>query len=355
MNLSNRFVRSATYESRAAEDGRCTPELANFMAEVAKGGTGLVITGHAYVLKNGKAGPGQTGIYSDDLVPDLRMIPQRVHEHGSSVALQLSHAGGNTRPDWLSGPMLAPSEFRSLHGEKGRAMSASEINEVIDAFVLAGLRAKQAGFDAVELHASHGQLLHQFISPFWNRRTDAYGGNPEKRSRVLAEICSGLRKVLGEGYPIIVKLSSEDFMDGGLKVEDSAWIARHLCAAGISAIEVTGGSRYPGDIPHIRSNIASEKDEAYFAGNALKIRKQVAVPIILVGGIRSFDVAERLVKNGSADCIAMCRPFICEPYLVNRWKSGDRSRARCVSDNRCFFESYKTPPLRCMKNDILRE
>ena len=347
--MTNRFVRSATYESRAAEDGRCTPELANFIGEVACGGVGLVITGHAYVLKNGKAGPGQTGIYSDDLVPDLRQVPQKVHEYSGKVALQLSHAGGNTRPEWISGPMLAPSHFKSMHGEMARQMDVSEIEEVIEAFIRAGVRAESAGFDAVQLHASHGQLLHQFISPFWNRRSDAYGGSPEKRLRVIAEVCGGLRRELGESFPILVKLSSEDFMEGGLDVRESAWIAKRFCELGVDAIEVTGGSRYPGAVSHIRSGISSEKDEAYFAENALKIKEQISVPLILVGGIRSFDVAESLVERGVADCIAMCRPFICEPHLVNRWKLGDLSRAHCISDNRCFFESYKKPPLRCMK------
>ncbi|MCE5333719.1 MAG: NADH:flavin oxidoreductase [Desulfobacteraceae bacterium] len=351
MRLANRFVRSATYESRAAEDGGCTPELAEFIAETARGGAGLVITGHAYVMKNGKAGPGQTGVYGDELIPGLKQVAEKVHEAGGKVALQLSHAGGNTRPEWISGPMLAPSTFRSLHGEMAGQMSAAEIEETIEAFVRAGVRARAAGFDAVQLHASHAQLLHQFISPFWNRRTDAYGGSTEKRLRAVAEICGGLRRELGAGFPVLVKLSSGDFMEGGLEVVESARIAKRLCEAGTSAIEVTGGSRYPGAVPHIRSGIVSEKDEAYFAENALRIKAQIDAPLILVGGIRSFGVAESLVERGVADCIAMCRPFICEPHIVKRWKSGDRSRARCVSDNRCFFESYRAPPLRCLRGD----
>ncbi len=138
-------------------------------------------------------------------------------------------------------------------------------------------------------------------------------------------------------------------MEGGLGAPESARIAQRLCESGVCAIEVTGGSRYPGAVTHIRPGIISREDEAYFAENAREIKARINVPLILVGGIRSFDIAESLVTREVADCIAMCRPFICEPHLVNRWKSGDRSRARCVSDNRCFFESYKNPPLRCMK------
>ena len=353
MSLANRFVRSATYESRATEDGGCTPELVDFIGEVARGGVGLVITGHAYVLQNGKAGPGQTGVYSDDLVPELGRIPEKVHEHGGKVVLQISHAGGNTRPEWISGVPSAPSEFKSTYGDTTRQMEISEVREVIEAFVRAGVRAKRAGFDGVELHASHAQLLHQFISPFWNRRRDDYGGDPERRVKVIEEICAGLRREVGEGFPILVKLSSADFMEGGLEVEEAAWIAGRLCASGVAAIEVTGGSRYPGAVTHIRTDIRSEKDEAYFAENAGRIKEQINVPLILVGGIRSFSIADSLVETGVADCVAMSRPFICEPHLVNRWKSGDRSRARCISDNRCFFESYKKPPLRCMMADKL--
>jgi 2,4-dienoyl-CoA reductase-like NADH-dependent reductase (Old Yellow Enzyme family) len=357
MKLKNRFVRSATWEVRATEDGRCTDELVDFTTNLAEGGIGLIVMGHAYILPNGKGGPFQTGIYTDDFVDDLMKIPERVHRYGSKVALQISHAGGHTKPEWAMGRMIAPSPFESFHGGISEEMTGNDIQEIIDAFANAGKRAKDAGFDAVQFHCSHAYLLNQFLSPVWNKRRDSYGGPIENRARILFESLKLLREKVGGNFPILIKLTSDDFVEGGFTLEEAVWVARKLCDMGMDGIEVSGGSRYStsGLIPHIRTKIKDRKEEAYFAANALRIKKEVNVPITLVGGIRSFDVAEETVQTGGADYIAMCRPFIFEPHLVNRWKSGDRTKSKCLSDNLCFGPAYKGVGMWCHIRDRRRK
>ncbi len=346
MHLKNRFVRSATWEARATPEGWCTDDLIDFTLELAKGGVGLIIMGHAYVLPSGKGTPRQTGIYLNEFVDDLKRIPPGVHRHGSKVALQISHAGGHTKSEWISGSMVAPTTFKNMYAEIAREMSISEIQEIIEAFGDAGKRAKDAGFDAVQIHAAHAYLVNQFLSPTWNHRTDSYGGSTENRARFLFEIYGAIRKRVGGNFPVFVKLTSGDFIKNGFTIDESIWVAKRLSDMGIDAIEVSGGSRYSGS-GHIHTNIKSEKYEAYFAENARKIKEEIDVPVILVGGVRSWEVAEKIVEGQKADYIAMSRPFICEPGLVNRWKSGDLSKSRCISDNRCLGPAYEGMEVCC--------
>jgi 2,4-dienoyl-CoA reductase-like NADH-dependent reductase (Old Yellow Enzyme family) len=348
LTLDNRFIRSATWEARATPEGRCTDELVAFTVELAKGGVGLIVMGHAAVLPNGAGTPRQSAIYRDDMAEALGEIPPLVHRHGSRVALQLSHAGGHTRSDWIQGRIMAPSAFKNAYREAAEEMSPAQIGEVVQAFGAAAGRAKKAGFDAVQIHGAHGYLVNQFLSPLWNRRRDAYGGALENRARFLFDVYGDMREAVGSDYPILIKLTSEDFIEGGFTLDEAVWVAKALAAMGIDGIEVSGGSRYADPSHwHIRTKIARARQEAYFADNAQRIRREAAVPIIVVGGIRSWEVAEALVESGKADYIALSRPLICEPHLVNRWRSGDRSRSRCVSDNQCLKPGYEGRPVAC--------
>ncbi|MEJ2364625.1 MAG: NADH:flavin oxidoreductase [Deltaproteobacteria bacterium] len=348
LHLKNRFVRSATYEAMAKPDGACSDALSRCLTGLARGGVGLIITGYAYVHKSGKASPLQMAIDRDDVVPAMRQLTGQVHKYGGKVALQLSHAGGHTRAQWSLEPLLAPSPFKNLYGETTRELSRLEISEIGDAFVKGGKRAQRAGFDAIQLHAAHGLLFNQFLSPAWNKRSDIYGGSLENRARFLLETCSRLRQSLGRDYPILVKLNSEDFMEKGFTLDEAVWVSERLGDVGVDAIEVSGGSRYSGAKTHIRSNISEAGDEAYFADNARRIKVATRLLVMLVGGIRSFDLAEKLVQAGTADYISMSRPLIREPDLINRWKSGDKSKAKCISDNGCFVEVFRGEPLRCI-------
>ena len=176
MQLKNRFVRSATYEGMAAQDGACTVSLTDLMIRLAKGGVGLIITSHAYVSPEGQAGPGQLGIYKDDLTQGLKEMVRSVHEHGCPIAAQLSHAG-YFAPAKITGPApLAPSIEKGVSKFPRKEMTLKDIRHVVEAFGEAARRAKEAGFDAVQILAAHGYLLSQFLSPAFNRRRDQHGG-----------------------------------------------------------------------------------------------------------------------------------------------------------------------------------
>ncbi len=336
MELRNRFVRSATWAGLASEKGEVTPELRDLLAALSKGRVGLIISGHAYVAPEGQAGPWQLGVYSKDLLPGLKEMVGAVKEHGGRLALQMAHAG-LMAPTKLTGlPRLGPSAAGELLKHVGKEMSVEEIGRTADAFAAAAALGRDAGFDAVQIHAAHGYLLSQFLSPAFNKRTDAYGGPVENRSRFLLEVLQEVRNAAGADFPVLVKMNCEDFLEGGLTLEDSVEVGVLLENAAIDAIELSGGTPLSGRESPSRTKITTEDREAYFQEAAKAFKKRVGAPLILVGGIRSYETAERLLKEGYADYISMARPFIREPGLIARWENGDRTKAACISDNQCF-------------------
>ena len=347
--IANRFVRSATWEAMATDDGACTPQLTNLMAGLAKGGVGLIITGHTYVSKEGQAGPRQLGVYKDDLIPGLTEITRAVHDKGGHIAMQLAHAGFYAHSKLTGQISFAPSQVKGLSKSPKREMGMEDIRQVVRAFAQAAHRAKSAGFDGVQIHSAHGYLLSQFLSPIYNKRNDMYGGDIHNRARVLIEILRAIRKETGPNYPVIVKLNTRDFAKNGLSLADSLRVGVMLEENGIDAIELSGGLHISGKMGAIRTGIKTQADEAYFKDAATAFKEKVRVPLLLVGGIRSFQVAESLVVQGIADFISMSRPFIREPDLINRWRSGDLKKARCVSDNRCFEPVEEGGGVRCVR------
>lgn len=336
MRLKNRFVRSATWEGMADENGACTSELVKLMVRLAEGEVGLIITSHAYVREDGQAGVRQLGIYDDDLIRGLAKMTRAVHDSGGSIVLQLAHAGFLAHPKLTGRTPLAFSQVQGIARSPRKEMTREDMAGLVKAFRQAGLRAREAGFDGVQIHAAHGYLLSQALSPFFNRRTDAYGGCVENRARLLLEVVQALREDLRSDYPILVKMNSQDFLEGGLDLEDSLKVGRMLQERGIDAIELSGGTFISGELNPSRQKINSEEREAYFREAGKQFKESIDIPLILVGGNRSLSVAERLVAEGYADYISMSRPFIREPGLVVRWKAGDLRKAACISDNQCF-------------------
>ncbi|MBN1253892.1 MAG: NADH:flavin oxidoreductase [Deltaproteobacteria bacterium] len=355
LTLKNRFVRSATAEGMATEDGAVAPRLINLMTELAEGGVGLIITGHAYVTKRGQATPLQLGIYDDKLILGLRAMVDAVHERDGTIVAQLAHSGMLAIPKLINSAPLAPSAIEGLVDVPLQEMTIEDINETIHAFGRAGERACSAGFDGVQLHAAHSYLLSQFLSPAFNHRTDSYGGSIENRARMLVKVVQGIRKRVGQDYPLLIKMNCQDFLEGGLELEDAIQAGALLQAAGVDAIEVSGGTFASGNLMPSRKNIIKERDEAYFKAEARTFKKQVDLPIILVGGIRSFHIAEGIVNDHIADYISMCRPFIREPGLVSRWESGDLSKATCVSDSKCFRPALTGKGVYCVVEKRLRD
>lgn len=357
MVLKNRVVRSATWEGLANEDGSCTSRLIDMMAELAIGKVGLIITGHAYVSPEGQASVRQMGVHRDELIHDLAEMADAVHREGGKILLQLAHAGSHGASKLTGIEPLGPSLPDEKWSFACREMTLDDINGTVEAFAKAAWRAKHAGFDGVQIHAAHGYLLSQFLSPFYNKRKDLYGGALENRARLLLDVLTEVRSVIGEDLPILVKINSDDYLPGGFTVQEMVEVSGMLEKAGADAIEMSGGTVNEGSRYRFSRTLTleSQDDEIYYREAALKYRQKVNLPLILVGGIRSFPVAEDIVSSGLADYISLSRPLIREPHLVRRWEEGDTRPARCISCNACFRPARQGDGLRCVVEECLRK
>jgi 2,4-dienoyl-CoA reductase-like NADH-dependent reductase (Old Yellow Enzyme family) len=338
MSLHNRFVRSATWEGLADRDGAVTPRLTEMMVGLARGEVGLIISSYAFVSPEGQSSPNQLAVHNDRFLSGLRDMAQAVHAAGGKIALQLVH-GGCSSDRGLSGlepvgPSASVRSGRTACRQAGR----EDIAAITSAFARAASRAKQAGFDAVQIHAAHGFLLSQFLSPAFNRRKDEYGGELEGRARLLLEVVRSVREAVGPGYPVLVKLNSEDFLENGMTSDEAIRVAGMLGNASVNAIELSGGTMASPEklMPPRPGRLKIPEEEVYYRDAARLYKQKVTVPLMLVGGIRSYGVAQELVQNGIADYISLSRPLICEPSLIKRWHEGDHRAAECVSDNACF-------------------
>ena len=309
LKLKNRFVRSATWDGLAGPGGRATPEMTNLLCDLARGGVGLIISGHAYIRPEGIASPNQLGLHEDGLVPDLAEMVQEIHRAGGVIAAQLAHAGKHALTDLTRGPALAPSLQPDKDPELCREMTVEQIQEAVTGFGLAAKRAQEAGFDAIQIHAAHNYLLSQFLSPAYNFRTDQYGGPVENRARFLLEAVKEVRAVVGPDYPVMVKINCRDFVDSGLELEDSVKVGRALEQAGLDALEISGGVLTSRKLSPSRAGLNSPDKEAYFRNEAAEFKKALSIPVILVGGNRSLSLSEKLVNEG------LLRPYLHVPAV----------------------------------------
>ncbi|HVN95493.1 MAG TPA: NADH:flavin oxidoreductase [Syntrophorhabdaceae bacterium] len=349
LTVANRFVRSATWEGLADKDGAVTRRLIDMSSELARGGVGLIITGHAYVSREGQAAPWQLGVYSDDLIHGLTRMTGAIHDSGGKLVMQLAHAGALAPEHLIGSDPVGAWPVQRKSGLIGRAMTQDEIKKVVKAFASAASRAKTAGFDGVQIHAAHGYLLSQFLSPYFNKRTDAYGGSIENRTRLILEVVHAIRQAVGQNFPILAKLNCEDFLPDGLTVEEMVRAAALLQENGLDAIEMSGGTVMSGNRnPSRPGKPGSEEPEAYYETAASRYKERIDMPLVLVGGIRTYETAERLVARGVADYVALCRPLIREPGIVARWQSGETTPSLCVSDNGCFKPGTAGDGIRCV-------
>ena len=365
MALSNRFVRSATWEGMATEEGGSTPQLVALMAKLVRGGVGLIITGVACVRSDGHWVPRQLGAFKDEFIDGFKEMTKAVHNEGGKIVMQIGHGGIFTNPKITGQIPFAPSEVEDAVDWKlrnkrkmstvGKEMSLEIIQEMIEDFRSAAARAKESGFDGIQIFAGHGYLLSQFLSTFFNKRTDAYGGNLENRARILLEVLKSIRMTVGQNYPILVKINSEDFLEEGLTKDESLKVCVMLCEGGVDAIELSGGTWISGKNIPSRTKILPEEKEAYFLEAAKVFNEKIDVPLILVGGIRSFHIADQLVEESVTDYVSMCRPLIREPGLIKRWKEGDLTKAACISCNQCLDAGYAEEGIYCVVERKVKE
>lgn len=361
MEIKNRFVRSATFEGMATEDGYITDKHITLYKELAEGGVGLINTGHAYVHENGKAFDKQTGVSDDKYINGLRKIADVVHKNSKNckVALQISHSGRQSR---CLENTIAPSALEEKLTRKiPREMTKKEIIDIIDAFSQAIRRAKEAGFDAVQIHGAHGYLISEFLSPYINKRTDDYGGSIDNRIRILEEIYNTSVDLVEKEFPIFIKLNAVDFVEGGTSIEESTKVAKRLEKIGYSAIEVSGGiwevatlkkkdlGWKPTFLPESRILIGTVNEPAYNLPYAKEFKKVLDIPVILVGGINSLSLVKNILNNESADFVSFARPLIREPNLPNRWMNGiGNDEVDCIFCSSCL-STVVTPGLQCAK------
>lgn len=350
IELNNRFVRSATFEGMATDEGGATDRMADLLVDLVNGGVGLLISGHAYVSCEGKAGNKQLAVYSDDLCDSLSKMTASIHQVGGKILMQLAHAGAQADPQVTGFESIGPSPIAGPNDSTCREMNAADISNLIDAFGKGAKRAKDSGFDGVQIHAAHGYLLSQFLSGAFNKRTDEYGGSIENRARIVVGVLQSIKAQVGDDFPVHIKMNSEDFLEGGLTIDEMLQVVKILEANGIGAVELSGGAL--GSKPEL-SPVRPEKKpsvewEVFYRNAAKQFKAQASVPLILVGGMRSFDVAKEVIETGIADYISMSRPFVREPALVNRWKSGDTARATCISCNGCFMPVLKGEGIYCV-------
>lgn len=362
VEVKNRFVRSATVEGMGTADGRPAGALRELYYALAEGEVGLIVTaaalvdGEAYKKRRYVEGRAyDIAMDEDRYVEDWREVVAGVHERGSKIAMQLVHMGRQENPKIRGSSPLAPSAVPLTNTDiVPREMTLTEIEETVERFAQSCRRVMEAGFDAVQLHGGHGYLISNFISPYANVRTDAYGGSTENRARFITHIVKRARELVGEDYPIMIKMNCDEFMDGGLTKDDAVDTAKIITKTGIDCIEVTGGTGADSPLRMAVPGINKEEKEAYFASYARALKEHVSVPIILVGGLRTPSVMARALEEGVADLLSMSRPFIREPGLVKRWNRGDLERAKCISCNKCALYMFKQP-LRCYVEEPIED
>ncbi len=381
LEVKNRIIRSATHDGLADENGAPCDKLIAKYEHLAENEIGCIITGYAAVSRNGVSPyPRMMKIYDDGVIDKYKELTDAVHRHRVPVILQIAHCGRQTSSKAIGVQKVAPSNvFHAFYPDKAKELTEAEIYGIINDFVSAAVRAEKAGFDGVQLHGGHGYLLHDFLSPYGNRRKDSWGGSLENRCRIVELIIKGIKEKTS--LPVWIKISAEDNRKGGMNIESSVEICKRLEKAGCDAIEVSCGTVQDGmntmrsklmpmdavfkyrepcaSFPPLLSKIALPAAnlinplikqpaplENFNVENSEIIKKSVSIPVIVVGGIHKSEDMEDILQNGKADFVSMCRPFICEPDLAKKLKNGQKE-AKCIMCNYCGLVIEKEPT-RCL-------
>lgn len=319
LRLPNRLVRSAVCEGLIDPDFAPTAAMIDLEVRLAQCGCGLIITGKTTVAENSRILRQQCSLASDKTIQPFRHLTGAVHAAGSRIFVQLGHGGSKS----ITEQPKHPADW-----------TLQELEELPELFAAAAKRAQDAGFDGVQLHGAHGYLFSEFLSPCFNARTDAYGGSLQNRARLLLRTVAAVRRAAGNTFAISVKLNSADFVGNGLTEQESVEVLQKLVSYGMDVAEISGGVPEAGAE---RSPIRQGKHDApFYADYAAKLRGQLSVPVILVGGIRSLKTAEDLLQSKTCDLIALGRPLIAEPDLPQDWKRGAERISRCIGCNGCF-------------------
>ena len=306
LTLNNRLVMPPMATARS-NDGKVSPDLLDYYRERAAGDAlGLIITEHSYMDIRGKAGPNQVSIAEASDAIGLKKLVDTIHDAGTAkVFAQINHAGSSTHTRITGFPIEAPSPIPHPtypDATLPHEMSGGRILEIVREFADAAMRAKDAGYDGVEIHSAHGYLLNQFYSPLTNRRVDGYGGDLDGRLRIHREVIRAVRGAVGERYPVALRLGGCDYMDGGSSISDSVYAAKCFADWGVDLLDISGGM--------CRYMIVDDHAPGFFSEMTAAIKKAVEIPVILAGNIRTVEDAEGFLADGSADLIGIARPIL---------------------------------------------
>ena len=310
VKLKNRIVMPPMATAKAEADGKVSQGTLDYYEEKSKGGyIGLIIIEHSFVNQAGKASNNQLSIAEDNVVEKLKTLANTIHKNGTKAVMQINHAGSAAKSEVTGIEVVGPSKVENpRNGNLPRELTKQDIVEIIEAFKLAAIRTKAAGFDGVEIHSAHGYLLNQFFSPLTNKRKDEYGGDVLGRIKLHLDIIKAIREAVGEEFIILLRLGACDYMDGGITLEHSFVAAREFEKAGVDILDISGGFN-----GYTIKDIEAEQGYFYPLTEALK--QQISIPVILTGGILEAEAAEKLLVEKKADLIGVGRAI----YKDSNW------------------------------------
>ena len=350
MELKNRIVMPAMETHLCNEEGYVTDAIISYYCERIKGGVGYVTVENTAIEPAGRLNDGMLCIFEDNFIPGLKKLTDAVHELDGKIVIQLSHGGKEALTYFTGLDPVSPSAIPSLLiKQTPRALTVEEIHDLVQKFADSGKRVYEAGADGIEIHMAHGYLVNQFLSPEANIRTDEYGGNTENRARFAVEIVKAIREQVPQDYPVICRISADEYTDTGIKLEEGKLHAQMLEKAGASAIHVSAcNSASPFfNIP------TYYLEEGCFTHLAEGVKSVVNVPIITVGRILGPEYAEKILEQNKADLVAFGRVLIGEPYMPEKAKSGQLDDLRpCLSCNKCI-NSIMDRKLTCTVNPAI--
>lgn len=357
MEVKNRTIMSPMLKNYGNRNGKVSQRYIDYFAARAKGGTGLILAEAVYISPESKGNMCQLGIHNDSVIEGYRKLIDAVHQHGCKIGLEIQHRGKETSSVFNFMQPVAPSctpydasleSGFKRRGDTPRELSIAEIEELIKKFAAAAVRNKEAGFDLVEIHGGHGYLIEQFLSPHTNKRNDKYGGSKENRSRFPLEVVEAVRKAVGDDYPISYRISGDEYVDGGMVIDDILPFVTKLEAAGIDMIDVSGGIHEtiymivpPMDIPlgcHV--HLASA------------IKEVVDIPVAVVGRINDPIQSDMVLVENNADFVVLGRALHADPEFVNKAKEGKYDEIRnCLACNQGCIDVLTTrSPVKCVVN-----
>ncbi|MEM1575289.1 MAG: FAD-dependent oxidoreductase [Nitrososphaerota archaeon] len=350
LEIKNRIVMPPMSTNFANEDGSVSERQIRYYEARAIGGVGLIIVEATCIESSiGKLNPIQLCIDNDKFIAGLNELAEAITRYGARAAIQLHHAGRRARVTNGKQPVSASDGLSTPIGLKTRALTLKEIEELIELFAKAAERAKIAGFEAIELHGAHGYLIGQFLSPLTNRRTDKYGGDINGRARFAIEIVRRIKEKLGENFPLIFRISGDEYINGGLDIEETKIISKLLEKEGVNALHISAGAyetrhwtSAPMCIPR-----------GHLVYLAEKIKQIVNIPVITVGRINDLYLAEDIIKNKKADLVSMGRALIADPEIINKTLNGKiENIRRCIACNRCLSRLDEKLHISCTVNPI---